>query len=296
MTATNLAMTPEQFPGVNVLLMGPPGTGKTYSLATAVEAGIEVFYLGLENGLESLLAYWTERELPIPANLHWHIQDTVSADWAEMISQATRINTLNLEMLAKGADPARGKYDAFIHLLKTLNNFPDDRTGKEFGAVDTWDNTRMLAIDGLSGLVQFAITLVIGGKPVRSPSDYGIGQEAIMKLIHKLCDGARCHFTLLAHVERETDQILGGVKLTVASLGKALNPVLPSKFSDVILTVRDGVKWTWDTANPMADIKTRNLAFAAGQNPSFATILATWKKRRDAAMATATATATDKES
>ena len=39
-------------PGVNVLLMGPAGTGKTHSLGTLVEAGIEVFYLGLESGLE----------------------------------------------------------------------------------------------------------------------------------------------------------------------------------------------------------------------------------------------------
>jgi len=59
-------------PGFNVMLMGPAGSGKTHALGTLVDSGIEVFYLALEPGLESLLGYWTDRGLPIPANLHWH--------------------------------------------------------------------------------------------------------------------------------------------------------------------------------------------------------------------------------
>ena len=48
-------------PGVNVMLMGPAGTGKTHSIGTLADAGLEVFYLGLESGLESLYGYYTDK-------------------------------------------------------------------------------------------------------------------------------------------------------------------------------------------------------------------------------------------
>ena len=63
---------PFALPGVNVLLMGPSGTGKTHSIGTLVDLGIDVFYLALEAGMESLLGYWTDRGKEVPANLHWH--------------------------------------------------------------------------------------------------------------------------------------------------------------------------------------------------------------------------------
>ena len=65
-------MSQTTLPGTNVLLIGPAGTGKTYSVATLVESGIEVFYLALEPGLEALLGYWIDAGKPVPANLHWH--------------------------------------------------------------------------------------------------------------------------------------------------------------------------------------------------------------------------------
>ena len=65
----------------------------------------------------------------------------------------------------------------------------------------------------------------------------------------------------------------------VATLGRALAPKIPSMFSDVILAVRDGTKWSWDTASAQADVKTRNLKIAAGQDPSFGPIVAKWKSR-----------------
>lgn len=270
---------PFALPGFNVLLMGPSGTGKTYSIGTAVDAGLEVFFLGLEAGMESLLGYWTDRGLPIPANLHWHKLDSPKASFAEMIDSATKINTLNLDALAKLSDPNRSKHNQFISLLQALSNFPDDRTGKTFGAVDSWDQTRMLVIDGMTGLAQCALSLVVGGKAVRSQSDWGIAQTTIENLLRKLCDGCNCHFTLLSHVEREVDQVLGGLKLTVSTLGKALAPKIPAMFSDVVLTERSGDKWTWNVASSTADVKTRNLALKSDLAPTFSQILDKWIAR-----------------
>lgn len=265
--------------GVNVLLMGPAGTGKTFDVGTLVDTGIEVFALFLESGRESLMGYWTDRKLPIPENLHWHEVKGPKADFASMIADADKISTLSLDALSKMQDPQRSKHDGFKQILTALNDFPDDRSGKKFGSVIGWDTKRALVIDGLTGLGRAAMSLVIGGKPVRNQSDWGIAQDQVEKLLRMICDGCDCHFVLIAHVERETDMVLGGVKLMASTLGKALAPKIPSMFSDVILTSRSGKEWSWDTASSLADVKTRNLQIAAGQPPTFAPIIAKWRSR-----------------
>lgn len=270
-------------PGVNVMLMGPAGTGKTHSLGTLVETGLEVFYLGLEPGLESLLGYFKDRGKPVPANLHWHMLKAPAASFTDMLESATKISQLSLDSLAKLSDPGRGKHNQFIELLGALNNFPDDRTGEKFGAVNSWDTTRVLAVDSLTGVGRAAMSLVIGGKPVRNQSDWGIAQDQVEKLLRMLCDNCRCHFVLLAHVERETDAVLGGVKLMPSTLGKSLAPKIPAMFSDVILTVRNGTSWQWDTASAQADVKTRNLPIKADNAASFEPIIKKWKSRQQTA-------------
>lgn len=276
---TNPCQPPFNLPGVNVLLEGPAGTGKTHSIGTLVDLGVEVFFLALEPGYESLYGYWTDRGLPIPANLHVHRLAPAKASFSEMIDSATKINTLNLDALAKMSDPNRGKHNQFITLLMALNDFTDDRTGEKFGAVDSWDPSRVLVIDGMAGINQCAMSLVIGGKPVRNQSDWGIAQDQIEKLLRQLTEGCRCHFVLIAHVERETDMVLGGVKITVSTLGRALAPKIPPMFSDVILTVRNADRFFWDTASALADVKTRNLPMKGDNQQSFKLIFDKWLSR-----------------
>jgi len=266
-------------PGFNCMLMGPAGSGKTHAIGTLVDSGLEVFYLALEPGLESLLGYWTDRGKPVPENLHWHTLKAPDTSFLDMLDAATKINTLSLDSLAKMSDPNRGRHNQFLSLFQTLNDFEDQRDGRKYGAVNTWDTGRVLVIDSLTGLNSAALALVVGGKPVRSQSDWGIAQQQLEGLLRKLCDGCTCHFVLLAHVERETDMVLGGVKLMASTLGKALAPKIPAMFSDVILTVRNGDKWSWDTASALADLKTRNLPIKADQPPTFAPIVAKWKAR-----------------
>ena len=262
-----------------MLLMGPSGTGKTYSIGTLVDMGVEVFYLALESGMESLLGYWTDRGLPIPPNLHWHKLVAPAASFTDMIATAKNINMLSLDSLAKMADPNKTKHNQFVSLLEALNNFPDDRTGETYGPVNTWDQSRVLVIDGATGISQCAMALVVGGKAVRNQSDWGIAQDQVEKIVRMLCDNCACHFILLAHVERETDAVLGGVKLMVSTLGKALAPKFPAMFSDVILTERQGDKWSWNTASAMADVKTRNLPIRSDNPATFADIMNKWVSR-----------------
>lgn len=279
LTADALAGLNPTTPGVNVMLMGPAGTGKTHSIGTLVESGLEVFYVGMEPGLESLNGYFTDKGKELPANLHTHLVESQTASFAELIGAATKVNTMNLESLAKSTDMNRDKYNQFIGLLKCLSNFVDQRTGEAFGPVDSWPASRVVVIDGLTGICTAAMSLVIGGKPVRSQSDWGIAQSQVENLIRKLCNDCKCHFVLIAHVERETDQVLGGVKIMASALGKALAPKLPPMFSDVVLCVREGTNWKWDTASAIADVKTRSLPYAGNNPPDFRPVVEKWVQR-----------------
>ena len=265
--------------GVNVLLMGPAGSGKTHSIGTLVDVGLEVFYLALEPGLESLLGYFTDKSKPVPANLHYHQLEAPKASFSEFLDTARKVNSMALDSLAKMSDPNRSKHDQFIKLLEALNNFPDDKTGERFGPVDEWTPTKVLVLDGMAGLSRAAMSLVVGGKPVRNQSDWGIAQDQVEKIIRMLTDNCRCHFVLIAHVERETDAVLGGVKIMVSALGKALGPKINPMFSDVILTVREGTKFSWDTGSALADVKTRNLDIKQGLEASFGPVIKKWVSR-----------------
>lgn len=266
-------------PGTNVLLMGPAGTGKTHAIGSLVDAGVEVFYLALEPGLESVLGYFTDKGKEVPANLHWHQIEAPKASFMELMGSAQKINSMALDSLAKMSDPNRSKHNQFIKILEALNNFPDDRTGEKYGCVDTWTASRALVVDGMAGLARAAMSLVVGGKPVRNQSDWGIAQDQVEKIVRMWTDNCRCHFVLIAHVERETDAVLGGVKIMISTLGKALGPKLPPMFSDVILTVREGQKFSWDTGSALADVKTRNLPIAQGIPADFGAIINKWKSR-----------------
>lgn len=71
--------------------------------------------------------------------------------------------------------------------------------------------------------------------------------------------------------------VLGGNKITVSSLGKALPPKIPAMFSDVILATREATTWTWDTVSSQAEIKARNLPWKSGLAPDFGAIYENWK-------------------
>jgi hypothetical protein len=271
-------------PGLNILLMGPSGTGKTHSIGTLVDyvqpKGGEVFMLAMEPGYESLAGYWTDRGKPIPDNIHWHYVPAPKASWKELGDMAKDINNLPYDTLTKMADKNKSKHDRYRQLFDIFGNFPDDRTGKEYGDVqDDWGTDKFLVVDGLTGLSAASMANVVGGKSVRSPADWGVAQDTLEKLLRMLTDGCRCHFILLSHVENEVDPVLGGSKLMPATLGKALPPKLPAMFSDAILAERKGATFTWNTASSKADTKTRNLPLSETIVQDFAQIIKKWESR-----------------
>lgn len=269
--------------GANVLLEGPAGTGKTYALKTLVEwcqsHKMEVFVLFTENGLETLLGAWVDQGKAIPENLHWHVELTKPISLAALTTAADNVGKLTYESITKLTDATRSSNNAFHGILRTCADFPDDRSGKKFGAIDTWGADKVLVIDSLSELSNAAMKMVIGNKPTASQPDYGVAQNNLMNFLRLLTQGCACHFVLTAHVSREYDEVTGSSKLMTSSIGKALAGQIPQLFSDVIYTVREGTNFYWDTASALVDLKTRNLPIAAKQNPDFATIMNKWMAR-----------------
>jgi len=272
--------------GPKVLIEGPSGTGKTYALGKLVEWAaaqkpvVEVFVLFTEHGLETLLGYWSDKDKPIPENLHYHSTLTKPISLAALMKSADDVGKLSYELISKMVDSSRGgANNAFYKILSACNDFPDDRTGKKFGAIDSWGTDRVFVIDSLSELSNACMKMVIGAKPTASQPDYGVAQNNLMNFMRLCTQGLACTFIMTAHVNRETDEITGGVKLMTSSIGKALSGDIPKLFSDVIYTVREGTNWYWDTAAANVDTKTRNLPIQSKLAPDFSLIMNKWAKR-----------------
>lgn len=260
-----------ELPGVNVLLAGGSGTGKTHSIRTLCDAGIEVFVLFTEPGMEVLADVPSDK-------LHWRYIKPASPSFASMIDSAKKINTFTQKMLSDLTDINKTKYANFIDILSSLDNFTCQRTGKSYGSVEEWGPERAIVIDSLSGLSIAAMNLGTGSKPVKSIADWGIAMDNLERLIIKLCVDTSAVFVLTAHLEREKDEITGGTMMMPSTLGQKLAPKLPRFFSDVIHVKRVLDKFTWSTTTSNVDLKARNLKLKDDLPPSFVPIIENWKR------------------
>jgi Cdc6-like AAA superfamily ATPase len=263
-------------PGFKTLLIGDAGTGKTHSLRTLVEAGLKVYALFTEPGMEVVAN--------VPSHsLKWVYISPSTVGWDAMAESATKLNTASFKMLADLPHINRGEHAEFIKVINTLANFKDERTGEEVGAVDNLDQSSVLWIDSLSGLNTMAMNLIAGSKPVKSPGDWGTAMDNLERLIQKLTQDLRCHVVIVGHLEREVDEMTGGSSMMVSTLGRKLAPKIPKLFSDVIHAKREGKEFTWSTVTPNTVLKARNLPWADKLPPSFVPLYQNWLERNNGA-------------
>lgn len=255
----------------NVLLFGPVGSGKTFSLRTIVDAGLELFVIQTEPS--EVLS-----DLP-KDRVHWHYIAPTQVGWDTLRDKAKKINTMSPDALSKLVDINRSKYQQWMEFIDTCNDFVDDRTGERYGDVMTWDTSRALVIDSLTGLNKMVMALQVGGKPTKEWRDWQIAQDTLEEALDNLTGGTKCLFVLTAHAERETDEVSGGIQVMVSTLGKKLAPRLPRFFSDVVYTKKEVDRFFWSTASPGVDTKQRNLPLGDKLLPSFVPLLETWKQR-----------------
>lgn len=270
--------------GPKILLMGPSGTGKTYSLGTlgdwAAAHGKTMFLLGLDQGYEAFLGYWRDAGKEIPANVHWHAQMTRPIGLQQLIKAADQVGKMSYELITKLQDPDRGgENNAFWKILSSCFKPMSDKDGKEFPPVEKWGADMIFAIDGLTELSNAAMKMQIGNKPTASQPDYGVAQNNLMNFLRLCAQGSAYTFVLISHVERATNQLTGLESISVNTVGQAIKSEIPPMFSDVIYTVREGSSWTWDTAAYGVDTKTRSLGYQKGLRQDFAPIMDKWVGR-----------------
>ena len=260
-----------QLPGSKIILMGESGSGKTYSIRTLLKAGIRPMVLFTEPGMETL------SDIPKDKWSYAYIKPSTDG-WENLISSATKVNTLNFDTLSKMGDVNRSKHTQFIDVLNICKSFVDHE-GKDWGPVQDWGTDRCLVIDSLSGLSDMIMQLVVGSKPVRQLQDWMIAQNTLEAFVNKCVTDLNCWFVLITHVEREKDEISGGMNIMVSTLGRKLAPKLPKYFSDAILAHRIGKDFYWSTAESNAAVKSRNLPISDKLQPDFSLLVKEWEKK-----------------
>lgn len=274
-------MTPAQ-QAPSVLLIGASGSGKTESLLTLIESGLELFVIVTEpRGVETLIDGCMRRKLPLE-KLHWMEIFPTRKGFESLAQQARKVALMDQEALAKMKPGGERSNAQWIELYKGLLNFKDGKDGKEYGPVDDFDTSRVVAIDSLSGLSIMSMDITIGDKVTASPSEWGTAQNQIEKLL-MTCSSMRCMFVLTAHAEREQDEITGVTRVMASALGRKLAPKLPRFFSEVVLSKRiaegDNETFLWSTGEAGYELKKRSLPLSSKLPPSFGPIVEAYKAR-----------------
>lgn len=260
--------------GPKVILMGDAGTGKTHALRTLPDLGITPFVIATEQNF-----FMSTSDL-LGTKMHYkYIPPMPENSFSAVESMLKNINILSYENLTKVVDPFKQASNKLIDVVATCNKFVCDCCKRDWGNVATWNTDRALVLDSFTGTSDMAFALVVGNKPVRSMPDYQVAQNALRMLLGPLTSQTKCMFVLVAHLDREVDQITGGTTLTIKSVGQKLGPDLPRLFSDVIRTRRMGASFTWDTADSQSTVVARHLPFAANQAADFKPLIEGWKKK-----------------
>lgn len=263
----------------SVLLMGESGSGKTDVIATLIEAGLEVFIIVTEpNGLESLIDSIARRKLDIN-RLHYRVISPARSGFKRLLELATTVSVAGFDALSKMQPTNQRSMGRWITVLEALDSFTDDRTGQSFGDVTKLGPTCAVVVDSLSGLNLMAMDLTIGDKVTAHQGEWGVAMGLLDKLILGLTSDLSSLFVLIAHIEREQNEVTGASNVMASALGRKLAPRLPRFFSEVVLAYSDATGYHWSTDQVNTTLKHRALARASKLPATFLPIVEAWRAR-----------------
>lgn len=266
--------------GPKVLLLGEPGHGKTDAIRTLLESGLKVFIIFTEPGMEVLLDKRRGKVYSCSEGLHWTYIPPVTADWKELADAADLLNKYTYKQCTEMGGVNKQKYRSFFDWVTAHSICKCDRCGTSFGPADKLEpyDQWCLVDDSLSSISIMALNLVIGSKPAVHQGEYGAAMFNLERFINKFAYDIPSMAVMMAHIEREGDEVSGGTTNMAATLGRKLAPKIPRPFSDVIHATRDGTKFTWSTITGNMLLKTRSLPLASGLAPSFKPIVDKWRE------------------
>lgn len=264
-------------PGLKVMLEGGTGTGKTHSVLSLIEKGITPFIIFTEPGMSTIQRGLAEYGYS-QDSVKWCYVSAASQSWEAMKDMGGKINQMSFKALSALEDGKKAQYRQFLDVYSACHNFTDTRTGEEFGDVTTFGTDRCLVFDSLSGLSRMSMNLMVGAKPTKSPSDWGVAMDNLERFLIKITTDISCHVGMTAHLAMEKDEINGGIVLMPQSLGNKLSPKIAPMFDEVIHTRQDGEKWYWSTATRNVETKTRMLPISDSLEPGFGQLIDEWTK------------------
>lgn len=266
--------------GPKVLLLAEPGSGKTDVLRTLLASGLKVFVFFSEPGMEVLMDKRRGKVYTCEDGLHWTYVPPVSASWEELRDAADLISKHTYKAVSEMNGVKKEKYRQFYEFIAAHTTCKCDRCGKSFGDVSHLEpyNEWCVVLDSLSSLSIMAMNLVIGSKPAAHQGEYGVAMRNLEMYVNKFCYDIPSMAVMLAHIERESDEVSGGQMNMAATLGRKLAPKINRPFSDIVHAKRDGAKFTWSTITSNMTLKTRSLPWADGIVPDFKPIVDKWRQ------------------
>ncbi len=258
-------------PGIKSIVFGPPGTGKTYSLRTLAPImkakGLKVRALFTDPNYSSGLI----------EGMEYRYMQSNSLSWTDFRDIAEKAHTLPMDSLQK-LDIGRAKHTGFMTAVTQLGEFKTVQ-GNNYGNISTWGTDICLVLDNLTGLSRMARGYVAGGKPNPTQPEWGSMMYLVEQLLILLSTTTWAHVILIAHVEKERDEISMTVKNMLSTLGQKLAPKIPCDWNDAILSRKEGANFFWDTAHTQTDIKSMHLPFKDSVPADWGQIFGAWEKR-----------------
>lgn len=267
-----------------IVVLGEPGAGKTHSLITLLLAGIEVFVIvtdpsGLDTILDQIRAQPNAPDLM--KKFHYANVSPVASGWKAMQEMGEIVGKMGYEDIAKLKQGiGKGHIGTFMTLLSECQDFVCDHCGGKFGDVTSWDDSRALVIDSLSGVNKIMKDQTVGYKPSMHQGEWGIAMNLEEQFIFTLASDLRCYFVITAHLDKSVNEITGLQTISMAALGNKLAPQLLKLFSEVVLAKRVGKDFYWSTQEMNMAVKNRALPIGDKLPPSFAPIVEAHKRRK----------------
>lgn len=261
-----------------VLLLGEPGSGKTFSLGSLATKRKIVYLYSEPGGDESLIDGCRHYGAPI-SQLHWHYVPPAPNDFGALVKMAQHTKMKDYQALAKMGKQA-GEYKAYEQILQQCMNFQCQRTGEELGSLDKLSPEYAVVFDSISSLNLVIREHFAGGKPTLHEGEWGIIMNIEETFIRQMVGGIRGVVVFLGHVEKTTDA-LGMTSYSAAFLGKKLasRGTIVRNFSDVIFTEHGKGGFTWATASDKIALKSRNLPLKDLLEPDFRVLLNRYEQR-----------------
>ena len=267
----------------NVLNFGPIGSGKSRAVRTLLRewpdergtwhkgVGKEVMLLALEAGAEASHDGCTcemgfHRKTLLPAGDNWEAT-------REFVEKLGKLDSVEDMARIKIPLEVRHAYQQYLDLYDIRADFTCEVCNEAFGDVRSWGEDRVFVNDGLSGLTQIATHYVNGPRPFLALALYQPVMGLIRSYIHECVGLPNASYILIAHWDREINEVTREKTITIDTIGQKLAPRILKEFDEIMISRHEeGRKFWWSTIEDGVELKCRRLPYSASIQPNYGEI------------------------